>query len=59
MNERESSVGKPVAFDKSAFDAAVDCPHTVGHVEDQKARTVWSIGTQPVIPAVYGVKAPL
>lgn len=26
---------------------------------DQKARTVCNIGTQPVIPAVYGVKAPL
>ena len=25
----------------------------------QKARTVCTIGTQPVIPAVYGVKAPL
>jgi len=25
----------------------------------QKARTVWIIGTQPFIPAVYGVKAPL
>lgn len=27
--------------------------------ERQKARTVWSIGIQPAIPAVYGVKAPL
>jgi hypothetical protein len=25
----------------------------------QNASTVWSMGTQPVIPAVYGVKAPL
>ena len=25
----------------------------------QKARTACNIGTQPVIPAVYGVKAPL
>src|SRR5688572_20881074 len=25
----------------------------------QKARTVWIIGTQPAMPAVYGVKAPL
>ena len=25
----------------------------------QKARTACIIGTQPVIPAVYGVKAPL
>ena len=27
--------------------------------DSQKASMVWSIGTQPVIPAVYGVKAPL
>ena len=27
--------------------------------DDQKASTVWTIGTQPFIPAVYGVKAPL
>src|SRR5579884_3857861 len=25
----------------------------------QNASTVWSIGTQPVMPAVYGVNAPL
>jgi hypothetical protein len=30
-----------------------------GTDDRQKARTVCTIGTQPVIPAVYGVKAPL
>jgi hypothetical protein len=25
----------------------------------QKAMTVWTIGTQPLIPAVYGVNAPV
>ena len=29
------------------------------HDDRQKARTVWIIGVQPFIPAVYGVKAPL
>ncbi len=28
-------------------------------VERQNAKMVCTIGTQPVIPAVYGVKAPL
>ena len=33
-------------------------PHQA-RLSRQKARTTWTIGTQPVIPAVYGVKAPL
>ena len=39
-------------------------PNAADEVSDtdgraQNARTVCTIGTQPVIPAVYGVKAPL
>jgi hypothetical protein len=53
------------------FDLSADPRHLVdlrdpsgGHdrteTDDrQKASTVCTIGTQPVIPAVYGVKAPL
>ena len=36
-----------------------DVPRTSEADDRQKARTVCTIGTQPVIPAVYGVKAPL
>ena len=42
-----------------AVDPLSQLPRPRHDADRQKARTVWTIGTQPVMPAVYGVKAPL